>query len=158
MGWQLFQQRRVPASHLPAVPHLRPLHTLSLHPGTGLLCSPGGLSRSLPSSWQRAWQVGETWQFSFSKHMKYIFMLKKNPKCAARHIQCYICAQRMAASPCICFSGGNLFCVFIVNYSIMAREPPEDQTIFYFLMKEINSSAHLIHLLITGLWNNRKSA
>lgn len=60
VGWQLFQWWRVPAPHLPVVPHLRPLHALRLHPCAGLLRPPSGLPCSLPPGGQGARQVWKT--------------------------------------------------------------------------------------------------
>lgn len=57
VGRQLFYRWRVPAAHLPVVPHLRALYPLSLHPCASLLRPPGGLPCPLPSGRQRTWQV-----------------------------------------------------------------------------------------------------
>ena len=58
VGRQLLHGGRVPAAHLPAVPHLRALHPLRVHPRARLLRPAGGLPRTLPPGGQRPRQVG----------------------------------------------------------------------------------------------------
>lgn len=61
VGWQLFHGRRTAAPHLPAVPHLRPLHALRFHPGTSLLRQASGFPSPLSPGGQRPWQVRQPW-------------------------------------------------------------------------------------------------
>ncbi len=57
VGWQLFHGRRTATVDLPALPHLRALHTLRLYPRTSLLRPACGVPCPLPLSGQRPWQV-----------------------------------------------------------------------------------------------------
>lgn len=57
MGRQSFHSGRAADSNLPVVPHIRALHSLSLHPCASLLRSSCGLPCSLPSCGQRTRQV-----------------------------------------------------------------------------------------------------
>ena len=60
LGRQPLHGGRAADPHLPAVPHVRPLHTLRVHPRPGLLRSPGRLPRSLPPGGQGARQVRQS--------------------------------------------------------------------------------------------------
>lgn len=57
VGRQSLHGRRAPDSHLPAVPHVRALHPVRLHPGACILRPARGLPRTLPPGGQRARQV-----------------------------------------------------------------------------------------------------
>lgn len=57
LGRQPLLIGRAAGPHLPAVSHLRALHALGLHSGTGLLCPPGGLPGTVSPGGQRARQV-----------------------------------------------------------------------------------------------------
>lgn len=57
VGWQLFHGWRTATVDLPALPHLRALHTIRLYPRTSLLRPACGVPCPLPLSGQRPWQV-----------------------------------------------------------------------------------------------------
>ena len=57
VGWQSFYRRRPSDADLPAVPHVRPLHAQCVHPGAGVLRTPGGIQGTVPPCREGARQV-----------------------------------------------------------------------------------------------------